>query len=147
MNPSLAAAKTTRSGPELSAGAKVGLMVRGSLDGGSQNAMVLRTGNYRIVNQARSVANNITLSGYRTDPLQPETWLRIARIGNQIYTYSSDNGVTWTQVAGAGGNRVDDRSPIAEARLPEQAERRIRNLTEKLLATFEELDFLLDVLH
>lgn len=84
--------------------AKVGLMVRGSLDAGSQNAMVLRTGNGRLVYQARSTANNITLSNYRSDPLHPETWLRIARVGNQIYAYSSDNGVTWNQFAQSGVN-------------------------------------------
>ena len=79
--------------------AKVGLMIRASLGAGSQNVMVLRTGGGRIALQSRGRTSDITLSGYRTDPLQPDTWLRIARVGNKIQTSSSEDGINWKQFA------------------------------------------------
>lgn len=79
--------------------AKAGLMIRGSLAANSQNIAVLRTGNGRIVNQSRSTVGNITQSGYRTDPAQPDTWLRLARAGTQVILYSSEDGEAWKRIS------------------------------------------------
>ena len=82
--------------------AKAGLVIRGSLAANSQNIAVLRTGEGRIVNQSRSTIGNITQSGFRTDPAQPDTWLRLVRAGTQVILYSSEDGESWKRISKGG---------------------------------------------
>ncbi|MGB7157340.1 MAG: fibronectin type III domain-containing protein [Tepidisphaeraceae bacterium] len=79
--------------------AKAGLMVRESLDAGSQNlfAGVTITDGYRF--SRRSATNGLTTNVFKGNTVTfPNAWVRLRRQGNTFTAYRSTDGQSWTQM-------------------------------------------------
>ena len=78
--------------------AKVGVMVRETLDPSSRNAMMLVTLNQGAFFQWRSVAGGSSDRTISNTNVVSPYWVKIVRNGEWIGGYSSPNGVDWTMV-------------------------------------------------
>ncbi len=74
--------------------AKVGLMMRESLDENSKHISTCRTGSGRIQYMARKNAGASTLSVH-TAPSMLAKWVRVERVGDVFKGYYSEDGVEW----------------------------------------------------
>ena len=77
---------------------RVGVMIRDTLASNSRHVFMGMTDDkdYRWVRRTSMNGNtSTTSSGTGT---VPNTWVRLARVGNTITAYKSSNGTTWTQV-------------------------------------------------
>jgi hypothetical protein len=82
--------------------ASAGLMARATLDTGSPFAAILTTpaqiGSYFL---SRSNQGAEATRNGRHPPNYPDTWLRLARVGNSFRGYASFNGDAWTELGRA----------------------------------------------
>jgi regulation of enolase protein 1 (concanavalin A-like superfamily) len=78
--------------------ARVGVMIRESLTGGSKYAFMGISPDGRFRWQRRSNTGGNTSSSTSTIGTPPNTWLRLVRTGNTLYGYKSTDGVAWTLV-------------------------------------------------
>lgn len=94
------------------ASAKVGLMFRESLAAGARQSSI-----YLLANGSATFARKTTLNGTlsvttATGRLIPE-WIRISRSGTSYTAFSSDDGVSWSQVGTAQTNTFSGTSHFA----------------------------------
>lgn len=79
--------------------AKVGIMARESLDGGSKHAFVLQSNRNGITYHQRMEQDQFTQGGQGNGEISAPSWLRLQRKGdNFTYMYSTD-GASWTEMA------------------------------------------------
>jgi autotransporter-associated beta strand protein len=93
--------------------AKAGLMVRENLTGGSRNLTAVvappavpaldgsGTGANRYEANRRDAQNGVTAawSSSNPTPAYPNAWVRLRRVGDTFFAYSSSDGVNWVQYA------------------------------------------------
>jgi regulation of enolase protein 1 (concanavalin A-like superfamily) len=77
--------------------AKLGVMVRESLAANSKHAMVVVTPSNGVAMQYRSSTGGSS-SHVAGPALAAPYWVRMTRVGNVLTSFSSADGVTWTQV-------------------------------------------------
>jgi regulation of enolase protein 1 (concanavalin A-like superfamily) len=94
-------------------GAKVGLMIRESMNAGSKNAFVCLSGDQSVAFQSRSRDGHKT-SYVNGTAVSAPVWIRLVRQGSTVRTYSSPTGATWTQV-GSANFRMNANSYIGLA--------------------------------
>lgn len=72
--------------------AKAGIMVRGDMGSGAQNAMMARTGSHGVTFQYRSGTDSS-----RNTPLDTNMeWVKLVRKGDLLSGYVSEDGITWS---------------------------------------------------
>jgi regulation of enolase protein 1 (concanavalin A-like superfamily) len=77
--------------------AKVGLMVRETLQAGSRNAFMCVTPGNGTMFQYRTTTGGASSSGPTSGSAPRPIWLKLARTGNTLTGSTSLNGTTWTQ--------------------------------------------------
>jgi regulation of enolase protein 1 (concanavalin A-like superfamily) len=76
--------------------AKVGVMIRETLNPGATNAFMLISAENGINSQWRSTTNGGTSQGTGVSGISTPYWLRVSRSGNTFTMSYSSNGTTWT---------------------------------------------------
>ncbi|MDZ4848074.1 MAG: zinc-dependent metalloprotease family protein [Pirellulaceae bacterium] len=77
--------------------AKLGVMIRETLAANAKHVMVSVRPTNGIIMQSRSVIGGTTSSN-GTDAQVAPYWVRLTRAGNLFTSFSSSDGVTWTQI-------------------------------------------------
>ncbi len=77
--------------------AKIGVMIRETLQDGSAHAFVAVTPSQGVALQYRAVTNNTSTSVQQTDLAAPY-WVKLTRSGNQFTAQRSADGVTWVSI-------------------------------------------------
>ncbi len=77
--------------------ARAGLMIRESLDAGSKNAMMLRTGDGRLIFHFRDETGGTAEDSFTNVTEEPYQWLKLRRKGDTLTGYYSLDGKTWRQ--------------------------------------------------
>jgi regulation of enolase protein 1 (concanavalin A-like superfamily) len=74
--------------------AKAGVMVRETLDGNSEHAMIAMTGTHGVQTVWRQETGGSS-ADVTTGGVSAPCWIRIERVGDTINTYHSPNGLMW----------------------------------------------------
>ncbi len=77
--------------------ARAGIMLRATLQPGSQNAFVGTTAGKAVVFSRRPSAGGLTIEA-RPSNLAAPGWVRLARRGNELAAFWSTDGVAWTSI-------------------------------------------------
>ena len=80
--------------------AKVGVMIRETLDPSSRDAIMAITSGNGAIFEWRSIANGAT-SGSTISGISAPYWVMVQRAGSVFTGFISSNGVSWTQVGSA----------------------------------------------
>ncbi len=75
--------------------AKAGIMVRESLNSGSQNAFVCITNRNGAIYQQRVISNESAEAGTPTPDIKASYWIKLIRKGNSFSYFISANGQKW----------------------------------------------------
>ncbi|WP_162659645.1 FG-GAP-like repeat-containing protein [Tuwongella immobilis] len=79
--------------------AKVGLMMRSSLDESSAYVMAMMTPENGFAVHSRAQLGNNATSRHQNSALDAPIWIRLTRAGNTITALRSADGITWTQAS------------------------------------------------
>ena len=78
--------------------AKVGVMIRESLDSGARNAAMILSASNGVAFQQRVTPLGLTTSTIAGSSVTPPYWVRVVRAGNNFTGYVSTSGASWTQI-------------------------------------------------